>query len=43
MLEGFYKAQQEYEHKMFDPFDGEEDEQQWGEPDYYKEWIENDR
>ena len=48
MIPGFRQAQNEYEEKMFNPFeymneeDDEDDEDVVpGEPDYYKEYIEN--
>lgn len=39
----FKKAQKEYEHKLDNPFESEEDddEQLFGEPDYAKQYIED--
>ena len=39
----FKKAQSEYEHKLDNPFESDEDddEQLFGEPDYAKQYIED--
>lgn len=39
----FKKAQSEYEYKLNNPFDDgdTDDEQLFGEPDYYKQYIED--
>ena len=38
----FKRAQSEYEYKLDNPFDSEDDDEQlFGEPDYYKHYIED--
>lgn len=40
----FKKAQSEYEYKLNNPFDSDgdnDDDQLFGEPDYYKQYIED--
>lgn len=37
----FKKAQGEYEYKLDNPFNDGDDDQLFGEPDYYKQYIED--